>query len=82
MKIVDFVLIFEAMKDGEDVEIGYGGLYDTAIARVTNRIEEDGQTIYRTRRKDWKREYYKDKEPGRYNDDTSTGSFNHVLVRI
>ena len=38
----------EAMKDGEDVEIVYGGLYDTAIARVTDRIEEDGQTIYRT----------------------------------
>ena len=28
----------------------------------------------RPRKKDWKREYYKSKEPGRYNDDTSTGS--------
>ena len=29
----------------------------------------------RPRKKDWKREYYKSKEPGRYYSDTSTGSF-------
>lgn len=29
----------------------------------------------RPRKKDWKREYEKSKEPGRYNSDTSTGSF-------
>ena len=29
----------------------------------------------RPRKKDWKREYYKSKEPGRYKDDTNTGSF-------
>ena len=29
----------------------------------------------RPRRKDWKREYYKSKEPGRYNSDTNTGSY-------
>jgi len=27
----------------------------------------------RPRKKDWKREYYKSKGPGRYNDDTSAG---------
>ena len=26
-------------------------------------------------KKDWKREYYKSKEPGRYNSDTNTGSY-------
>lgn len=29
----------------------------------------------RPRKKDWKREYYKGKESGRYNSDTSTGSY-------
>ena len=29
----------------------------------------------RPRKKDWKREYYKSKEPGRYRDDTGSGSF-------
>ena len=29
----------------------------------------------RPRKKDWKREYEKSKEPGRYNSDTSTGFF-------
>ena len=29
----------------------------------------------RPRKKDWKREYEKSKEPGRYNSATSTGSF-------
>ena len=29
----------------------------------------------RQRKKDWKREYYKSKEPGRYNSDTNTGSY-------
>lgn len=38
----------DAMNDGDDVQIGYGGLYDTAIARVTDKIEEDRKTIYRT----------------------------------
>ena len=35
----------------------------------------------RPRKKDWKREYYKSKEPGRYNhDDTRTGSFRLIGV--
>ena len=29
----------------------------------------------RPRKKDWKKEYYKNKEPGRYNDDTKSGSY-------
>lgn len=29
----------------------------------------------RPRKKDWKKEYYKSKEPGRYNSDISTSSF-------
>ena len=29
----------------------------------------------RPRKKDWKREYYKSKEPGRYDSNTSIGSF-------
>lgn len=29
----------------------------------------------RPRKKDWKREYEKSKEPGRYNDDTKSGSY-------
>ena len=29
----------------------------------------------RPRKKDWKREYYKSKEPGRYHDDIGSGSF-------
>ena len=29
----------------------------------------------RPRKKDWKREYYKGKESGRYNSDTNTGSY-------
>ena len=29
----------------------------------------------RPRKKDWKREYYKSKEPGRYRDDIRSGSF-------
>ena len=29
----------------------------------------------RPRKKDWKREYYKSKEPERYDSDTSAGSF-------
>ena len=29
----------------------------------------------RPRKKDWKREYYKNKEPGRCNSETNTGSF-------
>ena len=29
----------------------------------------------RPRKKDWKREYYKSKEPGRYRDDIGSGSF-------
>ena len=29
----------------------------------------------RRRKKDWKRKYYKSKEPGRYNSDTNTGSY-------
>lgn len=29
----------------------------------------------RSRKKDWKREYYKSKESGRYNSDTNTGSY-------
>ena len=29
----------------------------------------------RPRKKDWKREYEKSKEPGRYNSDTNTGSY-------
>ena len=29
----------------------------------------------RPRKKDWKREYYNSKEPGRYNSDTNTGSY-------
>ena len=29
----------------------------------------------RPRKKDWKREYYKNKELGRYRDDTGSGSF-------
>lgn len=29
----------------------------------------------RPRKKDWKKEYYKSKEPGRYNSDTRPGSF-------
>ena len=34
----------------------------------------------RPRKKDWKREYERDKGPGRYNDDTKSGSFNiHFL---
>ena len=34
------------------------------------------QTIKdRPRKKDWKREYCKSKEPGRYRDDTGSGSF-------
>ena len=31
----------------------------------------------RPRKKDWKRDYYKSKEPGRYDSDTSAGSFQH-----
>ena len=29
----------------------------------------------RPRKKDWKKEYYKSKEPGRYNSDISTSSY-------
>lgn len=35
----------------------------------------------RPRKKDWKREYYKSKEPGRYNSDTNTGSFIAIICR-
>ena len=35
----------------------------------------------RPRKKDWKREYYKSKEPGRYNhDDTRTGFFSLIGI--
>ena len=36
----------------------------------------------RPRKKDWKREYYKSKEPGRYNSDTNTGSFVVILYLL
>ena len=38
----------EAMNKDGNVQIGYGGLYDTAIARVTDKTEKNGKTIYRT----------------------------------
>ena len=34
----------------------------------------------RPRKKDWKREYYKSKESGRYNNDTYTGSFSLLWI--
>ena len=34
----------------------------------------------RPRKKDWKREYYKSKEPGRYRDDIRSGSFVIYLI--
>lgn len=34
----------------------------------------------RPRKKDWEREYYKSKEPRRYNSDTNTGSFSLIGV--
>ena len=38
----------EAMADGDDIQIGYGGIYDTAIARITDSKVENGTRIYRT----------------------------------
>lgn len=38
----------EAMNENGNVQIGYASLYDTAIAKVTDTIEEDGTIIYRT----------------------------------
>ena len=36
----------------------------------------------RPRKKDWKREYDRGKEPGRYRDDTGSGSFELALDKI
>lgn len=36
----------------------------------------------RPRKKDWKREYYKSKEPGRYNSDTRPGSFVVIIYLL
>ena len=40
----------EALADDDDTEIGYGSLYNTAIAKVTDSAtDENGASVYRTR---------------------------------